>query len=175
MRNSVLFFLLIVIFACENPIPRRPVSHHGQSFIEESIARNKKINELEKRAIKYYIAQDSVHNYLESSSGFWYRYIQKNNDATQTPRAEDKVVYRCQISNLKNEIIYSFNDLGNIGYIIDKEDVELGVQAGVKLMKKEEDVVFVFPSFNAFGLLGDKEEVGMNKPLIYRIQLIEIN
>ncbi|MDT0552171.1 gliding motility-associated peptidyl-prolyl isomerase GldI [Urechidicola vernalis] len=174
MRISV-FFVLLMVVACTKPIPRRPISHHGKSFIEESIARNKKVNELEKRAIKYYIAQDSSHNYLESPRGFWYRYVHQINENAKVPKTSDKVTYRCQISNLKNEILYSFDDLGNINYSVDKEEVELGLQSGIKLMKKGEEVVFVFPSFNALGLLGDKDEVGINEPLIYRIQIIEIN
>lgn len=175
MRISIFCFLLIGIFACETAVPRRPVSHHGKSFIKESIERNKKINELEKRAIKQYIAKDSTNQYFESSSGFWYRYITKVNDGSETPNAEDKVVYKYQISNLRDEILYSFNDLDEVTYIIDKEDVELGIQSGIKLMRKGEDVVFVFPSYNALGLLGDKEKIGINEPLIYRIQLLEIN
>lgn len=175
MRVSIFLILSLLVSSCVSPIPRRPVSHHSYSILKESVERNKMINELEEQAIKYYIARDSMNVYLKSSNGYWYRYVHQNLENVSTPKIGDVVKYNHEISNLDNEVLYSFNDLGSVEYVIDKEDAELGIQSGLKLMKKGEDVVFVFPSFSALGLLGDKEKIGMNEPLVYRVQLLEIN
>ena len=41
-------------------------------------------------------------------------------------------------------------------------------------MKEGEELLFLFPSYKAFGILGDRTKVGMNQPLIYRVKLIKI-
>ena len=49
------------------------------------------------------------------------------------------------------------------------------MQHGLKLMKEEEEVVFLFPSFTAFGYTGNQEKIGINQPLIYKVKLNKIN
>ena len=53
MFNGVWLVLLMIIFSCSEPDPRRPVSHHTDSFFEESVERNKNVNALEEAAIKF--------------------------------------------------------------------------------------------------------------------------
>lgn len=174
MKYSLLLFSLLFLSSCLNPTPRRPISHHTKSFLKESVDRNKRINVLEETAIKQYIAQDSTSVYKVSSSGFWFTFLNKVDEESPHPKIGDEVVINYEISNLRNQVLYSFSELTNISYVIDKEDVELGLQNGLKLMKVGEEAVFLFTSHNAFGLIGDKDKIGMNQPLIYRVQLINI-
>ena len=174
MRYSFFMLFIITLFSCVQPDPRRPISHHTQSFLKESVARNKKINALEETAIKYYIAQDSLSDYEVSSNGFWFKYIKQISEERQRPKIGDRVVFNFEISDLNNTILYSFNELGEVNYSIDKEDIDLGLQSGLKLLKEGEEVVFLFPSHNAFGITGDSKKIGINQPLIYRVQLIKI-
>lgn len=174
MQNKVWVILLLFTFSCSKPVPRRPVSHHTESFFEESIERNKKINALEENAIKYYIAQDSSKTYMSSSNGFWYAYVKQEESKARKPMLGDKVVFDYEILNLNNKILYSYQELGEVEYKIDKEEIEIGLQSGLKLMKVGEEVSFLFPSHRALGVLGDKDKIGMNQPLIYRVRLINI-
>lgn len=174
MFNGVWLVLLMIIFSCSEPDPRRPVSHHTDSFFEESVERNKNVNTLEEAAIKYYIAQDSSKTYIASSSGFWYAYTKRKLKEGKRPVLGDEVVFNYEILNLRNEILYSYDALGEVQYKIDKEEIELGLQSGLKIMKVGEEVSFLFPSHSALGILGDKDKIGMNQPLIYRVQLINL-
>ena len=160
--------------SCAKPIPRRPISHSSNSFLKESIVRNKKINNFEEEAIKHYISQDSLNVYHTSASGFWYRYITKVNDEKPRPKIGDEVDFSYEILDLNNEILYSSNELGQVNYIIDKEDIESGLQSGLKLIKEGEEIIFIFPSYNAFGFVGDNEKRGVKQPLIYIVSLIKI-
>ena len=175
MKNSIPLFFFLVLISCSDPIPRRPVSHSTKSFLKESVKRNKHINALEENAIKYYIALDSLNTYEVSSNGFWFRYLKKENEIKQKPKLGDEIVFKYEISDLKNEVLYTFQELGEVNYKIDKENLESGLQSGLKLMKVGEELMFLFPSYKAFGILGDHTKVGMNQPLIYRVELIKIN
>ena len=87
----------------------------------------------------------------------------------------DVVQISYDILDLKNQIIYSKEMNGLKEYIIDKEDFIPGLQAGIKLMKVGETMKFIIPSFNAFGVLGDENKIGMNTSIISRVTLININ
>lgn len=170
---SIIVFLLLLV-SCVEPIPRRAVSHHSDSYMEKSVALNKKINATEEAAIKKYIALDSLNNYLVSPDGFWYKYEHQIDDEKPLPIRGNEVVFEYEILSLSEKIIYSKETLGKTKYIIDKEDITSGLQNGLKLMKEGEKVVFLLPSFKAFGFTGDQQKIGVNQPLIYKVKLIEI-
>ena len=175
MKYSFLAFLVLLIFSCSTPEPRRPISHHTESFLKKSVERNKRINAFEEEAIKYYIAQDSLKKYKASTTGFWYRYIEQREEVEGgQPLFEDTVVFNYEISDLNNEVLYSYEELGDVTYKIDKENLESGLQDGLKMMRVRDEILFLFPSYKALGILGDKEKVGMNQPLIYKVKLIKI-
>ncbi len=174
-QNSIFILCLVVFFSCSKPIPRKPVSYSSSTFLSESVKRNKQINTLQKEAIQKYISLDSSSNYYTSTNGFWYKYLKKVNDDIAKPKMGDRVEFEYSISDLNNKILYSMNDLGLSSYTIDKEDFEYGVQYGLKLMKEGEEMLFLFPSFSAFGYAGDQEKIGVNQPLIYKVKLIKIN
>ena len=175
MRKYSLILVLLLVYACSEPLPRKPLSHHTQSFMVESVNLNKKINAVEEEAIKYYIAQDSASNYYSSPNGFWYKYLIQSNEVNLVPSIGDEVEFEYEISDLLDNIIYSNEALGLQKYIIDKENIESGIQNGLKLMKVNEEIVFLFPSFSAFGFSGDKEKIGIKQPLIYKVKLNKIN
>lgn len=165
---------MIIVISCVNPTPRKPVSYSSGSYIQKSVKLNKQINTIQEKAIKYYLAQDSLRKYISSSNGFWYTYKKQINVKTRNPKIGDEVFFKYQISDLANNILYSEDELRENRLLIDKEDVESGLQNGLKLMKEGEEVQFIFPSFKAFGFVGDRERIGINQPLIYNVKLNKI-
>ena len=135
----------------------------------------KEINKAEETKIKNYIKKDSLHSYISSPNGFWYRYIVKNDSDTVFPVKGDIVQVSYDLLDLNDQIIYSKETNGIKEYVVDKEDFIRGLQAGIKLMKEGESMKFIIPSFNAFGVLGDEKKIGMNTSIISRITLININ
>ncbi len=175
MKNSIsIIVFLVLLVSCVEPIPRRPVSHHSDSYMEKSVILNKKINAAEEAAIKKYIALDSLNTYLVSPDGFWYKYEHQINDEKPLPIRGDEIIFEYEILSLTDKILYSKKTLGKINYLVDKEDVTSGLQNGLKLMKEGEEAVFLFPSFKAFGFTGDQQKIRANQPLIYKVKLIKI-
>jgi len=176
MKNNIFAFVfLAMFFSCVNPTPRRPISHHYGSVLKKSVELNRKINALQEKAIKFYIAKDSLSHYVVSPDGFWYKYEKQVEGIAKKPILNDEVFFEYEISDLTNKTLYSKKELGENKILIDKEDIESGLQNGLKLMKEGEEVVFIFPSYKAFGYSGDQQKIGVNQPLIYKVKLNKIN
>ena len=172
------FVYLIIFFgviSCSKQEVRKPISASSGHIMESTTALLKKINTVEEIKIINYIKKDSLHDYIRSSYGFWYHYIVKNQTDTITPSKEDVVSLTYDILDLSDQVLYSKEFIGVKEYIVDKEDFIPGLQYGIKLMKEGESIKFIIPSFNAYGVLGDENKIGMNTSIISRVTLININ
>ena len=133
------------------------------------------MNKIEENKILELIKNDSLNNYIQSPQGFWYTYINKVEDSSKTPHKGDEVYLEYNITDLKDSIIYSKKELGIKKYIVDKEDFISGLQKGIKLMKIGETITFVLPSYNAYGITGDNNKIGLNQSIKSTVTLININ
>lgn len=164
-------FLLLFMFSCKTPEARKPVSKNSGSFIDQSIHRNKELSAKEEARIERIIKQDTLNNYIASAGGFWYFYQKKDSVSNITPQFGDKVSFNYNVSDLNGNSIYSKTELDTISYMIDKEELFLGLREGLKLMKEGETVTFVFPSYQAYGYYGDNYKIGTNIPLVTEVTL----
>lgn len=179
MKNSfkivtgVLFVL--TIFSCaDHQGPRRPLSHSTGSFLTESVERNKKLVAGEEAKIDSIIKNHPEIKYISSDKGYWYYYQNRDSINKVTPVRGDVVTYSSEIQDLQGNIIYSEVQLQPQVYHIDKENIIMGLRHGIKLMKVNEKVTFLFPSHMAYGYLGDNKRIGRNEPLLYTITLNKI-
>ncbi|MCT4697955.1 gliding motility-associated peptidyl-prolyl isomerase GldI [Tenacibaculum haliotis] len=173
MKFNLVFFLLVVlsISSCKEPEARRPKKQGTVNFYKEVVAKNKKLNALEKERLENFISKDTVHKYIASESGFWYTYVVKDTLNTVKPKSEDLVLISYSISDINNWIIYPKQKRN---YKVDKEDFIPALQDGIKLMKKGETITFVIPSYRAFGVVGDGNKIIVNQPIKSTVTLIEI-
>ena len=175
MKVKVVFLLLFMCFSCVNIEPRRPINPKpSTTILDEVIKENKILNTIEDKKIKQLIALDSLSVYYTSPNGFWYTYINKNEENLPTPKLGNEVSFEYEISDLNNAIIYSKEELGIKNYNIDKEDFISAIQKGIKLMKTGETITFVIPSYNAFGISGDGNKIGINQSIKSTITLLSI-
>ena len=165
------FVVLLGVVSCKEPEARRPKKQGTTNFYKEVIAKNKKLNFLEKKRLENWISKDTVHKYNLSNNGFWYTYRVKDSVNSVNPKIEDEVLISYNISDLNGNIIY---DKQEKNYKIDKEDFIPGLQDGIKLMKKGETITFVVPSYRAFGVIGDGNKINGNQPIQSTVTLIEI-
>jgi gliding motility-associated peptidyl-prolyl isomerase len=175
MKNLFLILLVLIVSAsCSNQEARKPIVRKTGSFINESIERNKLLNTAENNILMKKMQMDSIHEYVNSSNGFWYYYDKKVEGESYLPQRGDEVFYAYEIRRLDDSILYPMEELGTKSYLVDKEELITGLQDGIKLMKEGEIVSFLFPSYKAFGYTGN-DKIGPNEPLIYKVQLLKIN
>ncbi len=172
MKKFITIILLMMLcLACKSPEARRPVSVKTGSFIDNSITRNKKLNQKERNRIEQIIQSNSDVNYLASENGFWYYYNTKVEDDTVTPVFGDLVSFSYDIKDLNGRTIYSTEELKTRDYAVDQEELFSGLREGIKLMKTGETVTFLFPSQKAYGYYGDTNRIGTNIPIICKVTI----
>lgn len=177
MKHSFyIVFILFFIIGCTKTQPRRPINPKPSTTIfKTNIEASKKLIQAENKKIVDYISQDSTKTYINSNNGFWYTYVDKVEIDTITPKVGDDVVLNYNITTLNDDIIYSKEDLGLKNYKVDKEDFISGLQKGIKLMKAGETITFVIPFYNAFGISGDGNKIGLKQTIKSTVTLIKIN
>jgi len=166
--------LLLAVFAlvsCKQQQARMPVSHSSGVFLKESAERNKKLIKGEEGKIDSIIKSNPNIKYIASQKGYWYYYESKNDKDTLRPRKGDVANFDYEIKDLDGNVIYSQLELKPQTYVVDKQNIMMGLRHGIKLMHKSEKVTFLFPSHMAYGYHGDNRRIGTNEPLICTVTL----
>lgn len=166
------FLVTILVSGCkQHQEARRPISQKSGTFMKKSIERNKKLNAGEEGQIDSLIKSNPKVKYFASTKGYWYSYVIQNTLDTLTPKKGDVAFFDYEVKDLKGNIIYSELELRPQTYAIDKQNIMTGLREGIKLMHKNEKVIFLFPSHIAFGYHGDDKKIGTNQPLLCTVTL----
>ncbi len=168
--STICFFLFV---NCQQSEIRRPINKNKKLFLKESAIRNKNRFEIEQELFKKF-AENSSLEFSISEFGFWYAYKTKNEINAIIPKKGDHVTFSYKIEDLNNNLLYSEKDLGKVSFFVDEEDLIPAIRRGIKIMKEDEVVVFLFPSYLCFGYQGDGEKIGTNQPLKFTIKLIKL-
>ncbi len=167
-----LIIIAFVLFSCKKEQEaRRPISQATGSFMKKSIERNKILVKSEEERLDSIIKSQPKNKYYSSKKGFWYTYKTQNTLDSLTPKRGDLAVFNYEVKDLKGKIIYSEAELKSKTYLVDKQNIMAGLREGIKLMRKNEKVVFLFPSHVAYGYHGDNNKIGTNQPLICTVKL----
>ena len=170
----VIFAGLILSCCSQQQQARRPISQSSGTFLKESIERNKKLISGEEAKIDSIIKSNPAIKYIASDKGYWYRYNTKNSQDTLRPRKGDLAHFNYEIKDLDGNVIYSELELRPQTYHVDKEQkMIIGLRHGLKLMRKNETVTFLFPSHMGYGYHGDDRRISHNQPLMYTVTLTD--
>ena len=169
---TIVFIALIFASSCkQHQEARRPISQASGSFMKRSVERNKKLIIGEEGQIDSIIKSNPKIKYLASKKGYWYTYEIQNKLDTLTPKKGDVAFFDYEIKDLKGNVIYSELELRPQTYLVDKQNIMMGLRDGIKLMHKNEKVNFLFPSHMGFGYHGDNKKIGANQPLLCTVTL----
>lgn len=174
MKKLALLLLVLLVASCGEPEARKPVKVKSASFIKETAERNKRLLTQEVKVINTIIIKDTLNDYLESADGFWYHYVQQNNEANYYPKVNDLVTLQYNLLTFSNDTIYSSEEIGTLDYAVDKQELFQGLRQAVKLLKENETATFLFPSLIAYGYHGDNKRIGPNVPIKSTISILKI-
>lgn len=176
MKLVLKFFLSVLsttlyISCKQQQQARMPISQSSGTFMQESAERNKKLIAGEEGQIDSIIKSNPKIQYLTSKKGYWYHYEIKNETDSLHPKKGDIANFDYEIKDINGTIIYSKSDLKTQTYAVDKQNIMMGLRDGIKLMRKNETVTFLFPSHMGFGYHGDNDLIKTNQPLICTVTL----
>lgn len=178
MRNALCLVILCfaLLLSCKGPEARRPINQQSGVYIDNSIARNKKLIELEEKDIQKAIAQDKSQEYIASPNGFWYTFVKKDTAQITRPQVGDLVSFNYNVKTLAGTTILTTEEVGKQVYQIDQSNQDLmsGLREGLKLMKPGEIVTFLLPSHQAYGYYGIDGKIGSNVIIRSTVTLNEI-
>jgi gliding motility-associated peptidyl-prolyl isomerase len=104
-----------------------------------------------------------------------FAYKKQNSQKNAFPKKGELVRFQYQIEDLEQNIIYSFEELGPVTYAIDQQDLLPALREGLRLLKPDDVVVFLFPSYLCYSYQGDGQKIGINQPLRFTIERLPIN
>ncbi len=171
LKKIIALSLAVLALSCSQQQARRPVSQTSNKFMKESIARNKVIIKGEEGQIDSIIKSNPTIKYLASNKGYWYFYENQNTNDTIRPKKGDIAYFDYEIKDIKGNVIYSDVELKPQVYKVDKENILMGLRDGIKLMRKNEKVTFLFPSHMGYGFRGDTKRIERNTPLVCTVTL----
>lgn len=178
MKQLLLFFaLLVIFFSCKELEARKPVNRSSGSYIDESIARNKKLIAQEEKDIKAFINRDITNTYIASNDGFWYTFLnQKEGTSQETAQVGDLAQITYELRTLNGRTLLSKEDVGQVITQIDQSNQELisGIRDGLKIMKEGETALFLFPSHKGYGYYGLEEKIPSNTALVCELTLLQL-
>lgn len=175
MKNLSKIIMLFVVYmaflSCKQQQARMPVSRSSGTFMKESAERNKKLIAGEEGKIDSIIKSNPKTQYISSKKGYWYHYEIRNERDTLRPKKGDVAEFEYEIMDLKGNVLYSEVELRPQTYVVDKQNIMMGLRDGIKLMHKNEKVIFLFPSHMAYGYRGDTKRIKTNQPIVVSVTL----
>lgn len=175
MKNIVkplcVLLLLATVISCQKQQARMPISRSSGTFMKESIERNKKLNAGEESQIDSIMKTNPTIKYIASKKGYWYTYEVRNERDTLRPKKGDIAQFDYEIKDFKGNVVYSEVELRPQTYKVDKQNIIMGLRDGIKLMRKNEKITFLFPSHMAYGYRGDTKRISSNQPIICTVTL----
>lgn len=171
---AIVALTAIAVTACSQQQARAPISSSSGTFMKESVERNKKLVADEEHLIDSVMKSNPGTKYIASDKGYWYYYEKENTTDTLRPKRGDVAYFDYEVKDLKGNIIYSETELRPQVYLVDKQNIMMGLRDGIKLMNEGEKVTFLFPSHMGYGYHGDNNRIGINEPLMCTVTLNDI-
>ena len=171
IRIIIPITLAVLVSSCSQQQARRPLTQTSGKFMKESMNRNIKLIANEEALIDSVIQKNPERKYIATPKGYWYYYETENTKDTLTPKRGDVAFFDYEITDLKGNLIYSEVELKPQTYLVDKQNILMGLRDGIKLMHKNEKVSFLFPSHLGHGYRGDNDRIPPNLPLIVTVSL----
>lgn len=170
-KKIMLLAIGTLLVSCTKQQARKPISQTSGTFMKESVKRNIKLIAGEEALIDSVIKSNPKVQYHATPKGYWYTYEVKNTTDTLRPKRGDVAFFDYNIKDLSGNVIYSEVELRPQSYLVDKQNILMGLRDGLKLMKKNERVTFLFPSHLGFGYRGDNDRIGPNLPIVCTVTL----
>jgi FKBP-type peptidyl-prolyl cis-trans isomerase FkpA len=169
--RSMISYFVVLTFGCAE-VPKEDNKISDQQIQESLIKANQKISKNELSDIEAYILKNGL---KMEKSGTGLRYTITGNGTGSYALPGMKATVKYKVSLLNGRVCYSSDLTGNEQFVVDNDEVESGLHEGVKRMKVGNKAKFILPSHLAHGLIGKEDKIPAHAPIVYDIELLELN
>jgi FKBP-type peptidyl-prolyl cis-trans isomerase len=169
MKSFLLFsaFVWLMLSACRNGDVKEDTIDWSP---KKSTEFNKEMAAEEELQISLYLEQHKELTMEKSGTGLRH-YIYQESDGQQAVEGYTAQV-ELQVTLLDGKVCYQTKKDEYEEFVIDRSDIETGLQEGIKMMKVGERAKFIVPSHIAHGLLGDMDKIPPLSPIVIDVHLI---
>ena len=166
MRFLIHTLLVTVLFSC-NPKTEQKNIHWNQ---KKSTEFNRELAIEQDLQIKMYLEQHSDWKMISTGSGLRYYIYECGEGVKATVGLTAQV--ETDISLLDGTQCYKTASDEMEEFVIDKSDIESGIQEGIKKMRVGDKAKMIIPSHLAHGLVGDMDKIPPLSVIVVDIHLI---
>ena len=175
MNPGAPYLLLLVIAllqACANPPKEeKHIMINKEAVKKQFVEANKLLAKKETDDMDAY-ARNHKMNFINTDLGLRY-FVYAPSVKGDRIKDGSEITMDYRVSLLDGTECYSSKESGARKFIVGKEDIESGIQAGVKFLKKGDKAIFLIPSHLAYGLLGDMNKIPPQMPIVYDIHILD--
>ncbi len=174
MHKTFILIVIVTFFSCDKKFVQKPAEKKEDTFLQESVKREKKRQQLEYEQLEAWVAQNPQFQFTKTPYGYWME------SYSSSPNGEPMkdltyVQYIKQYKDLDKKVLYSFEDQGIQNIILGKTEEIRGIETAIRQMKEGQKATLLLPSFMAYGLYGDENKIGAHEPIIVELQLLKVN
>ena len=174
--NSFLLILILFFSSCSEEkkkhVDKRPVMN--KKMKEDLLVTNKEWFIQEQAEIDNYVMR---HNWKMTTTGTGIRYlIYSPADTLKNPlaKAGQYAVVNFEVRLLENDSLCFSSEDASEWFLIEMDNVESGLHEAIQYLRVGDKAKIILPSYLAYGLMGDRETIPPQSPVLYDIQLIEL-
>lgn len=167
--NSILVLALLMVSCNEAPKPKQ------ERFVskKELLEHNRKSVRMESDQIDKYVSR---RNWEMTSTGSGLRYMiyEEGLAEARYPKEYDTAVVTYQVSLINGKVIYESDSEKPATFVVGHDDVESGLQEGIRFMKIGDKAKLIVPAHLAHGYTGDFNKIPRSSTVIFDISLHEL-
>lgn len=167
MKNFFFIVAVLLMSACNPAEKDQPEINWDQ---EKSTQFNKELAIEEEIQIKLFLEQHKDWKVQKTGTGLQY-YIYKNGDGMPAKEGLSAQV-EMEVKLLDGTECYKTSKDEFEEFVIDRSNIETGIQEGIKKMKVGDRAKFIIPSHLAHGLVGDMDKIPPLTTIVVDIHLI---
>lgn len=171
--NVFVLLILMVGFACKHDRPKPKSAEEVLAYKEPLVRVNKILVDKDSLRISRYCKRKGW-SINVGKQGLWYRIEHIGNGDSAKFGMVASIKYKLLLLE-SGKLCYSSDSTGIKSFRIGKDDVESGLDIGIRMMREGDKAIFILPPNLAYGLLGDKKCIPARSIIIYEVELVKVS
>lgn len=171
-QSIFLVFALFFLFSCRQQKSSEEDSYFKSADVKETLIKaNRYLIRSEEEDIADFVRR---YGWKMEKTGTGLRYAIDAVGSGDKARYGQLVLLDYKVMLLTGDVIYSSEEHGFKKFMVGRGGVETGLEEGILMLRKGDKAKFILPSHLAFGLLGDSEKIPPRTPIVYLIEVVDI-